>query len=368
MKCSSHFQFIFLVLCLVLNACAHKMPDRLFLINPEKDYPEFNIPLCDIFDVKVIHLEGEEQNFFIRHILGRNLYLDEKNQQILLINGFIGHLSSIGVFDFNGHFIRSIGRVGGGPAEFCSDYIAFLPIPEKEQVLVIDYYDGKFICYDYNGNYMKTQRFDEQLYTYEWASIANKLLAYDINNPQMESTLSLFDLDSLRPIGNRSFHFSRPYDTAGYLKYKVYSTGTVCSENGIWLNPDSCSDTTYFFQHDGRIVPRIVNLAHNTAEHILSLVFESPEYLFCRYRNAEHWEKCFVIHKSDGEIFKISPQQLSFLTFYFWNATRDGRHCILPMSEILYPDELIALDPDAKPLIESFDEEGNPLLVIFTLK
>ena len=49
-------------------------------------------------------------------------------------------------------------------------------------------------------------------------------------------------------------------------------------------------------------------------------------------------------------------------------ATGDGKHCVLPMPEILYRDELIALDPGSEPILDAFDEEGNPLLVIFTLK
>lgn len=364
-----HFFLLTSIFCLILISCKPRAEERIFTINPNKDYPEFDVPLNELFDIKIINLEGEEQNYFIQFILGRNLFIDDEHHLLFLTN-WMGHLTSVGVFDLEGNFIRSIGKVGRGPGEFSSDHIAFLPLLDKEQVLVIDYYDGKFIRYDYTGHHIDTRRFDSRLFSHEWMIIKNTLLCFDrmASSHHMHSVLSQFDIESLNPIESKSFMFSRPYDAEGYLEYKVFSSGAVTTNNGVWLNPASCSDTTYFLQNDERIVPRIINLANNTAEHILSLVFESPEYLFCRYMDAEHWEKSFVIRKSDGAIFKISPRQLSFLTFHFDCATRDGQHCILDMSEILYPDELIALDPDAKPLIESFDEEGNPLLVLFTLK
>ena len=360
---------LLIILFLTLNSCKPQASDRLYLINPDKDYPEFDVPLNELFDIKIIHLGGEEQDYFIKYVLGRNLFIDDKHHLLFLTN-WLGNLTSIGVFDLKGNFIRSIGNVGRGPGEFSSDHITFIPLPDKEQILVIDYYDGKFIRYDYEGHHLDTHRFDDRLFSHEWILIKNTLFCFDrmASSHHLHSVLNHFDIETLKPIESKSFMFSRPYDNDGYLKYKVYSAGAVPTENGVWLNPASCSDTTYFLQNDGQIVPRMINLNHNTAEHILSLVFESPEYLFCRYRNAEHWEKCFVIRKSDGKIYKVSPRQVSFLAFYYYCATRDKRHCVLDLPEILYPDELIALDPNAKPLIESFDEEGNPLLVVFTLK
>jgi hypothetical protein len=369
MNCSRLIHSSFLALCLVINACTHQTTDRVFLINPDKDYPEFAVPLNHIFDIRVIRLGGEGQHYFIRTLVGRNVYFDDVNQLIFLSNG-IGHLTSVGVFDFDGNFIRSIGKVGRGPGEFCSEMISILPIPEEKHLLVIDKYDYKFILYDYEGNYIETKQFDEEIFGGEWVRSGDKLLNYEKQKSELthQPMLCIFCIEDLTLVEKRDFQFPRPFDFKGYMTYKVYSTGAVPTDKGVWLNPSSCSDTTYFFQHDGRIVPRVVNLTHNTAEHILSLVFESPEYLFCRYRDDTHWEKCFVIRKSDGAVFKISPQQLSFLTFYFFNATGDGMRCILPMPEIQYKNELIALDPNAKPVIDSFDEEGNPLLVIFSLK
>ena len=367
---NNHLILLFVLsLCLALNACKPQTPDMIFLINPDKDYPEFDVPLNDIFDVRVIRLGGEKQKYYIRTLVGRNMYFDDIHRLIFLTNG-IGHLTSVGVFDFDGNFIRSIGRVGRGPGEFCSDMIAIIPIPEAERLVVVDRYDSKFILYDYAGNHLETKQFDEEIYGGDWVKSGNVLLMYNNERSSFsrQTVFSFFDLADLTLTEKRDFQFSRPFDFEGYMKYKVYSTGAVPTDKGVWLNPASCSDTTFFLQPDARIVPRIVNLTHNTAEHILSLVFESPEYLFCRYRDDTHWEKCFVIRKSDGEVFKISPQQLSFLSFYFFNATGDGKRCVLPMPEILYRDELIAFDPDSEPVLDAFDEEGNPILVIFTLK
>ena len=77
-----------------------------------------------------------------------------------------------------------------------------------------------------------------------------------------------------------------------------------------------------------------------------------------------------AIRKEDW--YYAGMANLRLASLYHWSGraeqASDGKHCVLPMPEILYRDELIALDPGSEPILDAFDEEGNPLLVIFTLK
>lgn len=369
------------VLLLFLASCAHKEGGIPYTIDPGSLYPAFEAPLSDLAGISIVQLQGAEQGLFVSQMIGANSSIDETRGLIFITCG-LGEKTCVGVFDMQGRFLRKIGRVGRGPGEFSSPSIRLLPDPEKETLFIYDTNSRKVLRFGYDGTYhpLNSEQLDPEIpNTVQWSGLPDKFLMFNLSSQfiyetdgetvdSRTPTLALFDKADFAPLPTTDIHFGRPHDLAGYIRYRVYSSGPVRGQGGVWLNPGSRSDTTWFFSDAGRATPRLLNTAHNSAEQIFSVTAEGADYLFCRFQDTSRRDKVFAIRKSDGEIFSIPPDSLIAMAFYFQNTTVDGKHCILPLPEIVFKDELVSLVPEARPLLDAFDENDNPLLVILTLR
>lgn len=370
-----------LLTLLLLAACGPKGEGPLYTIDPGVSYPAFELPLSDLAEISIVQLQGAEQGLFVNQMLGANSCFDETRRMFFITCG-LGENTCVGVFDGQGRFLRKIGRVGRGPGEFSSPSIRLLSDPEKEMLFIYDTNSRKVLRFGYDGSYhpLDTEQLDPEIpNTVQWSGLPDKFLMYNLSSQfiyetdgevidSQTPTVALFDKTDFSPFPTADIHFGRPHDLAGYIRYRVYSSGPVRGQGGVWLNPGSRSDTTYFFSDAGRTETRLVNTAHNSAEQIFSVTAEGTDYLFCRFQDTGRRDKVFAIRKSDGQVFSIPADSLMAMAFYFQNTTVDGKHCILPLPELVFKDELVALVPAARPLLEGFDEEGNPLLVVFKLK
>ena len=143
--------------------------------------------LDTVFDsVDIVKLEMTKDN-----IIG-------KVSQVLFADSLIIVLDaekskSITVYDMQGHYKYSIGKVGSGPGEYVEVFYISL-VPGKSQIAAMDRRALKIHYYDYSGKWIKSEMTPAFMYYFEYLPSGNKVCDASVCN---ESILGEFQQNTV---------------------------------------------------------------------------------------------------------------------------------------------------------------------------
>ena len=299
-----------LVFCSVLfiQSCSTKEKTDLLTIpvDVDRDTP---LTLSDISEkVEAIELEVTDES------------LIQKPNRILYSSDFIivQEAKSIMLFDNSGKFIRRIGSVGQGPAEFTS--IADIAADFDSKRIYIFSGGVKLTCYDFEGNLIKVSPlgYYVRLYNVYLNYIDNKLLLlsesmitegnrktqcrlYGVDDNLLKSDSILvksFDSNEIVYISNYQDYITKEGDNV-YLYYFMLVPNNMVSDTLYLLNKNQLSPYLNIkFKNRG--------LSEGKKIIIIRNMFRSSRYVFAYYNHIPRQQFYFFCHDlKSGESFNM---------------------------------------------------------------
>ncbi len=369
-----------LVAILMVFSCSRN--STIPVIDSAGNYPEFEVKLQDIADIRFLKLGGEDEGFTLSGAsFGRRLFIDETNKYIV-VGEANSNVPKIGLFDLDGNFIRRIGQAGNGPGEYQKSFY-FCVIPEKQRIIVYDRWASKFISYDYEGNYIsgESHRTDLSFFA-SVEALGDKVLCYNNHSSyynwredKLEETgkvLTLFDLDTFEEEGLDDLKFGQPYNAEVIIPDFLTST-----KEGVLLSAPQC-DTVWRFGRDLSLAPKFIWKSHNDQQTVICPNIETEDYIFCstETNNPDYAGEIryYALRKSDNAVFVIPEREKGAygikdflkggLRFNSLTRTQNYDYCCKCVGYGVLP-ELYDLLPDyAKRLADSMTEDSNQMLML----
>ena len=360
---------------------------EIFHIDLNKNYPEFPLSLSDIADIRFIKLGGEEQGVLLKN-LSYPIHLDDINHKIIA-----GPLyGTVMIFEEDGSFIRNIGHYGRGPGEYMLRQ--FYVNPDEKIIGMISDLERKVMQFDYNGilipNSEKTVglRFDSHgvrllngaLFVFNPAS----QIRYEYAAGHKEEELANKPLHKIAP---DTFEEDASFDGIRYANPLVVPLSWETNPEYRWVRGGLAegisglmahsfrSDTTYLIDHDFHVRPFLVNTSHNSGEQFVFPTVETKRHIFCC---AKKYGETFyyAIDKSSKEVYKITAvpddplpvflQMKPQFTNYDTSLCPDRRIVSFSMSSLKKHDQ--SLSADLKSIVDRYDEDANPILMVIEFK
>ena len=132
------------IVIVILISC-NSSPENKFFTIPVDSAVETNLLLSEIVEnIEAVELELTDNSLLNAQRITRILYKD---------NIIIKQRNTVMLFDKTGKFIRQIGSIGQGPGEFVG--IQDIAVDFENKHLFILAVEGKIICYDFDGNFIK---------------------------------------------------------------------------------------------------------------------------------------------------------------------------------------------------------------------
>ena len=380
---------VLLALQFVVSTCNMPIQDDngIILIDSDKQYPELDLLLQDIADIKFVKLEGENEKCFINEI-SSDVYFDEPRKQII-IGKTLKAPFFIAIFDGEGHFLRQIGHRGLGPGEYI-DNIQFAYNESEDIITIWNYATQKIIQYYSTGEFIRELAMNHFVSTYtKMLSINNSLVFYnafsqvhypDINKyKEFGWTFKAFDLLSLEEVPIQDHHYGRIMAPENVT---IPTTGICKTEDGYLL---SCarSDTTYLLDTNLKLRPFLVDIRHNIERgFILKPTLETKDYLFLHLTppaDGKHpnEHRYFAIRRSDHKVFSCGGNTYYLITNinslsineYFQSLTSGyGKYIIYKSYVPQPPNPDYPIPKEVETLAKEMDDESNPILMIIQLK
>ena len=358
-------------------------------VNPSKDALLFSkiefIPLetkseCLISDI--ICIQYREPFFFI---------LDRRNKLF--------------VFEKNGRFKAQIGSEGQGPQEYIKISSFFIDVA-KQYVVITDDYKNVLLSYDFNGNFKQKTDMPSNLIRLVDKStlLKNNRLIFNYgvfinelsyNNGNM--AYRLIDTENMKVLDEKSYNPIRPTTHTMYPLSTHPITETDKGANFIMPICDtifSCNNEKfipeYVIEHKQKMVPKDKYILDEGPYESLAIKFEKNGYFsgfngiyetdnhilltyFCSYFNA-----CFLANKKKqegrylllGEMDENSKNMPLFREIF--SCDKKSFVCAVNMYTAAHYKNVLKKNRNEglkqfKNIIESLEEDDNPVLIIYTL-
>lgn len=352
------------------------------VIDSAKSYPEFEIKLQDIADIRFLKLGGEEEGFTLSGAtFGRRMFIDEKNKCIV-VGEASSNVPKIGLFDLDGNFIRSIGQAGNGPGEYHRSFY-FCVMPEKKEIIVYDRHASKFLVYDYEGNNLSEEPHRTDLSFYASVeALGGKVFCYNNHGSyynwrekkleETGRTLTLFNPDTFEEERIDELKYERPYNAEVIIPDFLTST-----KEGVLLSAPQC-DTVWQFGRDRVLTPKFIWKSHNDQQTVICPNIETDDYIFCstETNNPDYAGEIryYALRKSDNAVFEIPEREKGAygikdflkggLRFTSLTRTQNYNYCCKCVGYSVLPELYDLLPDDAKRLADSMTEESNQMLML----
>lgn len=335
-----------------------------------------------INSVRYIKLETKDDNFI--GIITNIIFL---NKQILIADKIIS--KSIYLFDYNGKFIRKIGGIGQGPNEYV-DICHITLSNDNDEILVIDDSKSQILHYDLEGNYLQSSPLLYRAENIEYID-QNNIVYY--NTPgiykgykeNLENTLLVSDLDHQVKYSL----FTNNQDS--WFNFTTHADHLRKYNNTIYVAPN-LSDTIYQVNPEGLQIKYILN-GDKRPEINNTIVTQD-------YIDFVNNHRCFngnFVKTNDYSIFGIYPYgsyPLLFIdkikkayqikgksdqpTLRFFNEGYIMTSChentlvtdVQPniiLKDYLDNPTIFKQSPFLTQLVDSLNEEDNPVLFFYTL-
>lgn len=337
--------------------------------NMENEYPETNIRLSELSDALYIPL-GTNDNTLLKQ-----LGTCEGNEYLLTNDRIYAEedQSAIYVFKKDGSLIREINHRGGGPGEY--SYISSYAVDTlRNEIFIQDgnLKKGATFVYDLEGDFKR--EFPNRA---KEITILNDslLLNYFMFNPggPRYSVIRKEDGSTVKELPIR-FPTKLPDDSHGRLAYG----SLVKSPRGAFM-ANLGNDTIFEIRQDLQVYPRIIDQSkygtnfaqvHPTIETARYLMF----YILRCYSYKPHVDEHFYIYdKKEQQIYKMTDYPgNSYWTLMDdyphitnWTTTQNS-HVAVRTRQVyaLMEAEGKHGDEQLKQLVETLDEDANPVLQV----
>jgi hypothetical protein len=351
-----------------------------------------NLPLSEVAaDIEYVKLEFTKKSS-INQI--RNIFITDK-YIFISSNG----LPYVMQFSRDGQFIRQVGTIGKGPGEYllCR---GFTVDEENELILIYDNWTYKILCYSFSGEYKKTIETNNDL-------IRNFMVAQNgeiiCQSAPIRIQQTYFMLLSLNEKGDtiflkKSWYFRNFNGTyfGGPDNIFVHNDSIYVREyfnDTIYLYNNKSLEPSYILQWDKYKDPRIFSfqnlgikriLDNNSKVFELTLIQSSSSYLYLYY-NYHYKNYLGRFDKLTGDVLFTEQKQGCLVNDF------DGGLSVNPsfnapnrwIAELPADSLLDTLTPEyfakspakypnkkekLKDLVDSLDENDNPVIMIITLK
>ena len=278
--------FLFIFAAVIFCRCGSSDGASLILIDTSREYPESDLRLSDVAEVKYIPLQyGKDSIIFASSApYAATVYRDT----IYILNYKPYVLSQIISYDMLGNPLTKIDKMGRGPNEYTQLRSCMLDTTRRV-IYGWDDQSQKILVYDLDGNCLKekflsakygkmTNLNDDYILGYNFFSLmeskktpgkiidsGRKTITF-INKDDFTETVYDFDYEKPQPNNNRQAI------TYGRLTH---------TKEGIYITNDR-SDTVYFLDRDLKLTPRIVDITPYSEYRMSAImpIVETDRYLF----------------------------------------------------------------------------------------
>lgn len=369
-------------------SCGNSADPSLIRIDTSRDYPESDLRLSDVAEVKYIPLQyGKDSIFFVNP---GSLAVTVFRDTLFIFNWKRPLTSRIILYDTLGNLLSCIDRLGRGPGEytFLKSYAADTL---RREIYAWDYNLLKMLVYDYSGNCLRDTIFEDKYSAV--IHLNNDYLLGFCHNTRMKSIL-----ESGKIIDNKC----KPLTFIGKDDFKEQSVdfdylephpgGMSCvvenlsvMKEGIYITSDR-SDTVYFMDRYLKLTPRIVNLTPHS-ERRMSLVLptiETGRYLFLSNEyygdnNIPRKRSDFYVYdKKQKQIYRLKkdaslPSEFlllanNYIAMNQFSLTQNHNYSAVFASPVHLHENYERLPPQLKAITDRLDDMDNPVLLLIKFK
>lgn len=339
------------------------------LFNAKEEYPETNIRLSDLSDALYIPLETNDSLLLVQRgtcasneqlLTSEHIYIQEEQQAIY-------------VFKRDGRFVRKIARRGGGPEEY--NFISSYAVDTlRKEIFVQDAYSkmSRTLVYDLEGNFKRTFHNKSQEIVILNDSLLLNYFRFNPKGPRY-SVIRKTDGSTVKELPIR-FNTILPHDSHGRLNYGSLSK----SPQGVFM-ANLGNDTIFEIRQDLKVYPRIIDQSdYGTTFAQAHPTVETARYLMFYILRSHNYkplvdEHFYIYDKKEKQIYKMTDYTDNtywrlmddYPCITNWEMAQNGNVAVRSrLANSLFEAEGKHGDNELKSLIETLDEDANPVLQV----
>lgn len=378
--------FIVIFAIVLFCRCDNSNGVSLILIDTSRNYPESDLRLSDVAEVKYIPLQyGRDSIIFANPgPYAVTVYRDT----ICLLNWKPFSLSQIIQYDMSGNPLSKIDKIGRGPGEY-THLISYMLDTTRHVVYGWDDQSLKILTYDFQENCLKEKSLNAN-YT-QMANLNNDyILGYNF--------LSLIESDAPGEIidtGCKTITFLNKEDFTetvydfDYEKPKSNRTPAIIYRNlthtkeGIYITNDR-SDTVYFLDKNLKLTPRIIDITPHSKDRMSAIIptIETDRYLLLSNEyylgNLPRSPDYYVYDKQEKQIFRLKKDKSlkndylllanDYIAVNQFSLTQSHNYAASFGPPYHLREEYENLPPELKVIADTLDDPDNPVLMLIKFK
>lgn len=378
---------MFMVCLLVLISCTTNpdLTNGIIVFDYNKSYPEIDIKLSDVADVKFIKMGGINDGYLIssRHAPGNDLFIDTAKGIIYTLQK-----KRIYAYDMEGNPLRELSRAGLGPQEY-KILSHFWVNTDKDEIYCYD--SNRLVVYDTLFNFKRSIKFSPP-FLKNFTPIGNDtLLAYShlafrFNDPAFPHSYFLLAIEGGDVIKPYNITFEREGDKMEMDNgYFLYYQSLVEQKDGVLMVNKYC-DTVFKMEYRTKeVTPYFVDKTNYGSEECMAIPsFDIDKYFFFNVHSFPRLSpdiesRYYAYDKEKREIFRIKAKIYERLfniiglvnnqcTMNSIFLTMTKGYAAVYLSVIELQDNIDELPADLRAMAETMDENDNPILMLIKFK
>ena len=389
---------LFVYTAFILIACNHRPTENdLIIFDYYKSYPEVNIKLSDVAEIKYIPMKGEELGYMLPGgVMWNSLYIDEATGKIYFLQK-----RKIYVYDMQGNPLQVLDKEGRGPEEYLIITTFWI---EKENNAVYCYSGSgeTLVVYDTLFNFKKkipfVVPFVDNIVRIKGDTLAiyNHLPSYDPGNkekyrgalekypgiPPFFFTLAYSTTQVVKTI---PYHLERPVRALSEGPEFLFYPSIIRGLNGVFLTNKCCDTVLWMDNKTMEVHPRFIDITdYRTPECMTIPSFETEKYIFFDTNFSPRLtpnlkKKYFLYDKKSRQIFQIKvrihePREniLALVNnqcaLTSGISTQNYNYAAVFIQPLFLLENLDNLPDDLRAIAETLNENDNPVLMLIKLK
>ena len=304
--------FIWVVVVVLLCRCGHAPDSSLILIDTGRDYPESDLRLSDVAEVKYIPLQyGKDSILFVNPGFSSVTVFHDT---IFIFDWKPPGTARIILYDTLGNPLSKIERLGRGPEEYVL-LRSYVPDTLRREIYGWDKESLKMLVYDFNGKYLRGKTFDNG---YDLVSNLNAdyLLGYNSQSRRESVVEPGKIIDSKRKtltfIGKDELEeevYEFDYIKPGGGWSCCIAGNLMSAKEGLYISNDR-SDTVYFMDRNLNFTPCLVDLTPHSGQRMSAIIptIETERYLF--FSNEYYGDKNIPRKRPDFYVYDKEQKQI----------------------------------------------------------
>ena len=363
---------ILIALCAMMPSCKDEkqIGDEIIYLKVNGVYPEKEIYVDDIADIKYVQMEFSEDYLFGGW--GRSLIYVATTKIVI----YDYATNDVLFFSMEGKPLSKFNHHGNGPGEYPTSSGIFYN--DKEDRLYLKF-GNKFNVYSSEGDFFNLLEipsneainalvdFDEE-----------SLLAYRQNDAYNKNIVRISKKDAslieeIDILDNKDIFLPNMYFSFNFIKYN----------DGYLLSEHSC-DTVFYYGKNKVLEPVLVKtppIASSDPYYILFSYTEAGDYLFFKRYKVENEKTTFLdnlmMDKNDGSVYKqkilmkdLKEKDNIDMSPLILSGNHDSKvgFVSLTIDELLNAYDEDRLSGKLKDIVETFDEDSNDVFMLLYFK